>query len=364
MKVEWPKEHSLTSGQFLGQCHTTDSTGSWWAQSSMNRREAGLENWPDLWITQLQPAAEHPAAPQPGRKDSRGHPRAPNTHQQPGSWGRAHPQQNGMGSESGGEQGREGPHREWQHFHKHKQARISPRMGPKQSSSGPGQESKAVPQGRRAPIPPSTGWGGLAQHQPCGKGTCTPSCWDKHRREQKPAGRGWSLPGQTLARPHCTHLVPRWGPHFSRSLRQRERGLFSLAHRRLGTSESCLELHQDGSCKDSADKCFQLRQTGQGRAMAQKAPWNIQAGHNDNLFHSKVVKSSHRFHMEAMGLLFLGVFMASGVKAMTYLTQGYFYPALNEWLGQRPPEASSLHLQRHNLINSCDILPATIALIM
>lgn len=31
----------------------------------MNRREAGLENWPDLRVTQLQPAAEHPAASQP-----------------------------------------------------------------------------------------------------------------------------------------------------------------------------------------------------------------------------------------------------------------------------------------------------------
>lgn len=75
------------------------------------------------------------------RWDSRGHPRAPNTYQYAGSWGRAHPQQSGRGSESGGEQGREGSHREWQHFHKHPW--ISPKVGPKQTSSGPGQESKA-----------------------------------------------------------------------------------------------------------------------------------------------------------------------------------------------------------------------------
>lgn len=108
MKVERPREHSLTSGQLSGQCPTTDSPGSSCAQSSMNRREAGLESWPGLWITQLQPAAEHPA-PQPGRKDSRGHPRAPNTHQQPGKLGQSTASANWHGIRKRRGAGKRGP---------------------------------------------------------------------------------------------------------------------------------------------------------------------------------------------------------------------------------------------------------------
>lgn len=65
-------------------------------------------------------------------------------------------------------------------------------------------------------------------------------------------------------------------------------------------------------------------------------------------FTRRVVKSRHRFHMEAMALLFLGVFMASGVKAMIYLTS---IPALIEWLDQRPPEASSDHYTCNSIIS-------------
>lgn len=43
-------------------------------------------------------------------------------------------------------------------------------------------------------------------------------------------------------------------------------------------------------------------------------------------FTRRVVKSRHRFHMEAMGLLFMRVFTTSGPKAMTYPIQCYFCP--------------------------------------
>lgn len=70
-----------------------------------------------------------------------------------------------------------------------------------------------------------------------------------------------------------------------------------------------------GAVKTVQTNAFNPDRQDKEEQWPQKAPWNFQAGHNDNLFHSKVVKSRHRFHMEAMGLLFLGVFMASGSKS-------------------------------------------------
>lgn len=158
IKAEWPREHSLISGQ------VSHHNLTWKLRSlATNRMEAGLANWPNLWITQLQL----------GQGELRGHPRAPNTEQHPGRWGRAHPPQTVRGSESGGGQGREDSHREWQHFHRHKHAWINPRTGPKQTSRGQGQESKAVPQGRRAPQPSARAGEGWHSTSPVGKGPGT-----------------------------------------------------------------------------------------------------------------------------------------------------------------------------------------------
>lgn len=44
--------------------------------------------------------------------------------------------------------------------------------------------------------------------------------------------------------------------------RERQRSLFSLAQRRLEPSESCLQLHQNESCKVRADKHSQPWQAG------------------------------------------------------------------------------------------------------
>lgn len=281
------------------------------------------------------------------------------------SWGRAQPQQTGMGSESGGEQGREGPHREWQHFYKHKHPWISTRMGPKQSSPGPGQESKAVPQGRRAPYPTAQAGESWHSTSPVGKAPA-PQVLGQTLREQEPARRRWSLPGQTLARPHCTHLVPRWGPHFNRSLRQREKSLFSLAHRRLEPSESCLQLHQDGSCKDSADKCFQPWQTGQGRAVATKGTMEFSGWTQWQSFSLKGGEEQAQVSHGGHGFAVLGGFHGFRVKVMTYLTHCYFYPCFEWVVGPETPRSLfwPFHLQHHNLINSCDILPTTTALII
>lgn len=93
--------------------------------------------------------------------------------------------------------------------------------------------------------------------------------------------------------------------------RQRETGLFSLVHRMLGPSESCLQLHQDGSCKHSADTLSPADRIR--KSNGHKRHHGISRLDTMTIFFTRrVVKSRHRFHMEAMGLLFLGVFTASG----------------------------------------------------
>lgn len=142
MKAEWPREHSLTSGQVSHQSLT------WEPKRPELHEQKGSS--PGKQARSLDPTAATSGSTLScnlAREDSRGHPRAPNTHQHPEDGAECTLSKLARGSKSRGEQGREGSQREWQHFHKHKLTRISPRMGPKQTSSGPGQES------RRAPCP-------------------------------------------------------------------------------------------------------------------------------------------------------------------------------------------------------------------
>lgn len=144
----------------------------------MNRRKAGLENKPDLWITQLQPAAEHPAATWPERT--------------PG----AIPGLQTLTS-STQKMGQSAPSANWQGDRKEKGGRekrahrgngsTSTNINRPGEAQGWGQNKPHQAQGRKVKLCPSTSWGGLAQQQPCGN---RPRCWGRHQREQEPAGRG------------------------------------------------------------------------------------------------------------------------------------------------------------------------------
>lgn len=141
------------------------------------------------------------------REDSRGHPRAPNTHQHPEDGAECTLSKLARGSKREGGQGKEGSQREWQHFHKHKPTRISPRMGPKQTSSGSGQESKAVPQYK------------------LGRAGTAAALWERAQvLGQTPEGTGASRKGVIPAWPDAgkaTLHTPgaHVGTHFSRRLR-------------------------------------------------------------------------------------------------------------------------------------------------
>lgn len=146
----------------------------------MNRRKAGLENKPDLWITQLQPAAEHPAATWPERTP--GAIPGLQTLTSTQKMGQSAPSANWQGDrkEKGGrEKGKEGAHRG--------NGSTSTNINRPGEAQGWGQNKPHQAQGRKVKLCPSTSWGGLAQQQPCGNG---PRCWGRHQREQEPAGRG------------------------------------------------------------------------------------------------------------------------------------------------------------------------------
>lgn len=81
---------------------------------------------------------------------------------------------------------------------------------------------------------------------------------------------------------------------------------------------------------------------------------SFQAGHNDNLFHSEGGEEQAQVSHGGHG--FLGVFMASGVKAITYLTQCNFYPCF-EWVaGPETPEGSSTNYTFNSTIS---LIPVT-----
>lgn len=122
--------------------------------------------------------------------------------------------------------------------------------------------------------------------------------------------------------------------------RQRETGLFSLAHRMRGPSETCLQLYQDGSCKHSADTLSPGRQDKEEQ-WPQKAPWHIQVGHNDNLFHYKGGEEQAQVSHGGHGFAVLWGFHSFRGQNHDLSHQCHSIPALNEWLDQRPPEASS-----------------------
>lgn len=193
MKVEWPREYSLTSGQVF---HHRLS----WKLRCPELHE-GKGSWPDLWITQQQSAAEHAAASWPCRTP--GATPEPQTLTSTQEAGAEHTLSKLAGDQKGGEQGKEGSHREWQHWHKHKHTKINTRVGPNQTSSGPGQECKAVPPG------PSKG---------CRKG---PRHWGRTWRGQEPREGvipAWLDPGKAtlhisgVQEPEGPRRVQPWVP--------------------------------------------------------------------------------------------------------------------------------------------------------